>query len=88
MSDTEAKFEAAVAAVKNLDERPDNETLLELYAFYKQATAGDVSGDEPGFFDFVGLSKYEAWERLQGMPADEAREQYITLVTSLGGKLD
>jgi len=88
MSNTEEQFQAALDAVKNLDQRPDNETLLELYAFYKQATAGDVAGDKPGFFDFVGLSKYEAWERLQGMPQDEARLQYITLVTSLGGKLD
>lgn len=88
MSDLENRFNAAVAAVKDLEERPDNDTLLELYAFYKQATAGDVAGEKPGFFDFVGLSKYEAWERLQGMSQDEARTQYITLVTSLGGQLD
>lgn len=88
MSNEKAQFEAAVEAVKELDERPDNDTLLELYAFYKQATAGDVTGDKPGIFDFVGLSKYEAWERLKGIPEDEARKQYIDLVVSLGGDVD
>ena len=88
MSDIENQFEAASAAAKNLDERPDNDTLLQLYALYKQGSEGDVTGDKPGFFDFVGLSKYEAWERLQGMTQDEAKQQYVTLVTSLGGQLD
>lgn len=88
MSDLETQFNAAVAAVKQLEERPDNDTLLELYGFFKQATDGDVSGTKPGIFDFVGLSKYEAWERLQGIPQDEARKQYIGLVKSLGGQVD
>lgn len=88
MSDTDTRFAAALDAVQSLEQRPDNDTLLELYAFYKQATSGDVGGEKPGFFDFVGLSKYEAWERLQGMSEDEAKQQYITLVSSLGGQVD
>lgn len=88
MSDLKARFRSAVDAVQHLDDRPDNDTLLQLYAFYKQATAGDVAGDKPGMFDFVGLSKYEAWARLKGMPGDEARQQYVDLVISLGGTVD
>lgn len=87
MSDIENEFEAAAAAAKDLDERPDNDTLLQLYALYKQGSAGDVTGEKPGFFDFVGLAKYEAWERLQGMTDEDARQKYIDLVKSLGGKL-
>ena len=82
-----ASFEQAVEAAKSLPEKPDNDTLLKLYALYKQGTAGDVSGDKPGFFDFVGLAKYEAWEQLQGMSAEDAQNQYVALVRELGGDI-
>ena len=59
MSDLQARFEQATQDVKGLSERPDNDTLLRLYAFYKQGSEGDVSGPKPGFFDFVGTAKYE-----------------------------
>ncbi len=88
MSDTKDRFMAAVDAVQGLEQRPDEETLLQLYAFYKQGTMGDVSGDKPGMFDFVGMTKWEAWASLQGMPRDEARRQYTDLVISLGGKVE
>ena len=83
MSDLEQQFEEASAAAKQLPEKPDNETLLELYAFYKQGSSGDVTGEKPGFFDFVGVAKYDAWEKIQGMQADEARQKYVDLVTRL-----
>ncbi|MCX8005088.1 MAG: acyl-CoA-binding protein, partial [Burkholderiaceae bacterium] len=35
MSDLKAQFEKAVADSKTLPERPDNATLLKLYALYK-----------------------------------------------------
>ena len=85
MSELEQKFEEAAAAAKQLPEKPDNETLLELYAFYKQGSSGDVTGEKPGFFDFVGVAKYDAWEKIQGMQADEAKQKYVDLVTRLRG---
>lgn len=85
VSDLNDEFEAAAVRVKQLDERPDNDTLLKLYALYKQGAEGDVSGDKPGFFDFVGVAKYEAWEKLKGTEQDEARKRYIALVDSLTG---
>lgn len=78
-------FARAATAAKSLPERPDNETLLRLYGLYKQGSAGDVSGDKPGFFDFVGVAKYEAWEKLRGTTPEQAREQYVSLVRELGG---
>ena len=84
MSDLQAQFEQAAKDVHALAERPDNDTLLRLYALYKQGAEGDVSGAKPGFFDFVGTAKYEAWAKLKGTGQDEAKQKYIDLVKKLG----
>jgi acyl-CoA-binding protein len=78
-----AKFEAAAAAAKQTKKKPDNATLLKLYSFYKQASEGDVAGKRPGGFDFVGGAKYDAWDKLKGMSADEAMQNYIKQVERL-----
>lgn len=83
MSDLKTRFEAAVAASKNLSERPDNGTLLKLYALYKQGSAGDVEGKRPGFTDMIGRAKYDAWAEIKGLTNDEAMQQYITLIEQL-----
>ena len=83
MSDLQAKFEQAAKDVHALAERPDNDTLLRLYALYKQGAEGDVSGPKPGFFDFVGTAKYDAWAKLKGTDQAKARENYVKLVERL-----
>ena len=83
MSDLKKRFEQAQADVKQLDERPDNATMLKLYSLFKQASEGDVDGKRPGFSDMVGRMKWDAWNELKGTPADEAMQQYIDLVESL-----
>lgn len=83
-ADLKARFEAAVANSKNLSERPDNATLLQIYALYKQATVGDNTEKKPGFGDMVGRAKWDAWAKLKGTSADEAMQQYIALIDSLG----
>lgn len=88
MSVEQERFEKAATAVKSLDEKPDNDTLLQLYALYKQGSEGDVSGQKPGFFDFVGLAKYEAWEQLAGTSREEARKRYVDLAEALGARVD
>ncbi len=85
MSPLQAAFESAVANSKNLAERPDNQTLLRLYALYKQATEGDISGKRPGFTDLVGRAKYDAWAGLQGTTNETARQEYIDLIEALSG---
>jgi acyl-CoA-binding protein len=82
-NDLKTRFEAAAAAAKQTKKRPDNATLLKLYAFYKQATDGDVAGARPGGFDFVGGAKHDAWGKLKGMSADEAMQGYIKQVERL-----
>ena len=71
--------------MKSLPERPDNDTMLRLYALYKQGSEGDVKGEKPGFFDFVGAAKYEAWEKLRGTSEEQARKKYVDLVRKLVG---
>ena len=83
MSDLKARFDQAARDVKELDARPDNTTLLQLYALYKQATVGDANGKRPGMLDLVGRAKYDAWERLKGNTADQAMEQYMAVVQKM-----
>ena len=83
MATLKAKFEAAVANSKNLSERPDNATLLKIYALYKQGTSGDNTEKKPGFSDMVGRAKWDAWNTLNGTSSDDAKQQYIDLIQSL-----
>ena len=83
MPDLNAQFQTAVAESKQLPKRPDNQTLLKLYALYKQSTEGDVSGEAPGGFDFVGKAKYDAWAGLKGQTQDQAKTAYVALVEEL-----
>ena len=83
MADLKALFDAAVANSKNLSERPDNATLLKLYALYKQGTAGDNTEKKPGFGDMVGRAKWDAWNSLKGTSNNDAMQQYVDLIQSL-----
>lgn len=83
--DLQSQFEQASLDITRLGHRPDNDTLLRIYALYKQGAEGDVRGDKPGFFDFVGTAKYEAWAKLSGTPREQAMREYIRLVRDLGG---
>jgi len=88
MTDLNSRFEKASTAAKSLPSRPDNNTMLQLYALYKQGSSGDVAGNKPGMFDFVGVAKYDAWEKIKGLSQDDAMNQYIDLVRKLGGNID
>ncbi|MGZ5202582.1 MAG: acyl-CoA-binding protein [Telluria sp.] len=79
------QFAQAQIDSKNLSERPDNMTLLKIYALYKQGANGDVTGERPGFTDMIGRAKYDAWAQLQGTSQDDAMQQYIDLIEELKG---
>ena len=83
MSDLKARFEQAVTESKQLPEKPDNMTLLKIYALYKQASVGDVDGKRPGFTDMVGRAKWDAWNGLKGTAGPQAMQDYIDLIESL-----
>ncbi len=81
--DLNALFTQAVSESKDLKDRPSNDSLLQLYSFYKQATEGDAGGEAPAMFDFVAKAKYEAWSALKGKTKEEAMDSYIKLVEKL-----
>jgi len=83
MAELQAKFEQAVADSKTLPEKPDNATLLQLYALFKQASSGDADAERPGFGDFVARAKWDAWNAIAGKSKDEAMQEYVDLVESL-----
>ena len=84
MSALNTAFDQAVADSKNLSERPDNATLLKIYALYKQGSVGDNAEKKPGFSDIVARAKWDAWSRLKGTSQDDAMQQYIDLINELG----
>ncbi|MGH8805987.1 MAG: acyl-CoA-binding protein [Polaromonas sp.] len=84
MSDLKAAFDKAMLDSKNLSERPDNATLLKIYALYKQGSAGDNTEKKPGFSEMVARAKWEAWNNLKGTSQDDAMQQYIDLIAELG----
>ena len=79
MTDLKKQFKDTVAFVKNADTgfKPSNDLKLQMYALYKQATQGDVTGKKPGFTDVVGKAKYNAWSKIKGMSSEEAMQAYI-----------
>jgi acyl-CoA-binding protein len=86
MSTLDLDFTAAVAASKTLPRRPDNETMLKLYALYKQGTEGDAPAEAPG--DMMGMFKHKAWAEVAGTPKDGARQAYVDLVKALQASMD
>ncbi|MEC5212842.1 diazepam-binding inhibitor (GABA receptor modulating acyl-CoA-binding protein) [Polaromonas sp. CG_9.5] len=84
MSELNTAFDQAMADSKNLSERPDNATLLKIYALYKQGSVGDNAEKKPGFSDMVARAKWDAWSKLKGTSQDAAMQQYIDLINELG----
>lgn len=79
------QFAQAQAESKNLPERPDNMTLLKIYALYKQGSSGDATGERPGMTDFVNRAKFDAWAALKGTSQEDAMQQYVDLIEELKG---
>ena len=77
------QFAQAQTDSKNLPERPDNMTMLKIYALFKQGSIGDAAGERPGMTDFVARAKFDAWTELKGTSKEDAMQQYIDLVEEL-----
>jgi diazepam-binding inhibitor (GABA receptor modulating acyl-CoA-binding protein) len=83
MSDLQTRFDQAVTDSKLLPAKPDNSTLLQIYALFKQGSVGDATGERPGFTDFVGRAKYDAWAAHKGKSKEVAQQAYIDVIESL-----
>jgi len=58
-------------------------TKLEIYAFFKQGTIGDVNTVSPGWTDVKGKAKWNAWNSKKGMSRESARKAYVDFVSQL-----
>lgn len=76
-------FEAARQRSQRLPDKPSIDSMLELYALYKQGAFGDVTGDRPSVLDIRGRAKYDAWAARKGMSRDDAMRAYIACVDRL-----
>lgn len=76
-------FNEAAEAIKTLSSRPSNDTLLQLYALFKQGTEGDVTGNRPGLLDPKGRAKFDAWSQKKGLSKEDSQQQYVDLVKTL-----
>ncbi len=83
MSALKAQFEKASEDAKALKSRPDNDTLLKMYALYKQGSEGDNAGKRPGLTDPIGRRKFDAWLAEKGTSQDDAKKAYVALIKSL-----
>ncbi|MDO5102314.1 MAG: acyl-CoA-binding protein [Lautropia sp.] len=83
MSSLEDAFRKAQQDIVDLPVAPGRISQLRLYALLKQATVGDVSGRRPGFSDFEGRSRWDAWQALAGTGQEEAMREYIRVVDQL-----
>jgi diazepam-binding inhibitor (GABA receptor modulating acyl-CoA-binding protein) len=83
MASLKDKFAAAAKDAVKLPKEPNNDDKLEIYALYKQASAGDVKGNRPGFLDMVGRAKYDAWSKKKGLAGDAAMQAYIDFIAKL-----
>jgi diazepam-binding inhibitor (GABA receptor modulator, acyl-CoA-binding protein) len=83
MSALKPQFDKASEDAKALKSRPDNDTLLKMYALYKQGSEGDNAGKRPGLTDPIGRRKYDAWLAEKGTSQDDAKKAYVALIKTL-----
>ncbi|KAL6770984.1 hypothetical protein ACKKBF_B33490 [Auxenochlorella protothecoides x Auxenochlorella symbiontica] len=81
-SDLDVRFSKAIWLVRKGPPVPGttNDTKLAYYAHFKQATEGDVKGNQPWAVQMEARAKYDAWAMLQGMTKDEAKAKYIEML--------
>ncbi|CAM5147044.1 unnamed protein product [Eretmochelys imbricata] len=83
---SQAEFDKAAEEVKQLKSQPTDEEMLYIYSYFKQATVGDINTERPGFLDFKGKAKWDAWNVLKGIAKEEAMKAYIAKVEELKSK--
>lgn len=76
-------FEEAAAHLQSVVHVASREQLLYLYARYKQVKVGNCNTPKPGFFDFEGKQKWEAWKALGDSSPSQAMQEYIAAVKKL-----
>ena len=81
-SQLDIKFHKAFEDISKLKEVLPPDTMLKLYAFYKQGISGDSFKINAGP-DVRDAFKFNAWMQLNGMSQEEAKKEYIKLAKSI-----
>lgn len=75
-------FVAATAADR-MAPKVSSDLQLQLYGLYKIATEGPCTAPQPSVLKVTARAKWNAWQKLGGMPPEEAMQKYIMIVTEL-----
>jgi len=78
-----ALFERAANRLKSIVDKLETKQLLELYAFYKQATEGPCNIPRPHWYEMQAKHKWEAWKALGDMTNATAMKSYVQLISEL-----
>eukprot|EP00438_Fugacium_kawagutii_P031511 Skav207599 [mRNA] locus=scaffold2450:158929:160222:+ [translate_table: standard] len=70
-------------AVNKLTRSTPESLRNQIYAYYKQATEGDVEGERPAYFSQKERAKYDAWAKCRGMTFDDAVDKYCQVVDQI-----
>ncbi len=85
--DLDTRFNEAVAiAVEMSQSSLPQDVQLRLYAFYKQATIGNLDLKQSSSFHIRDAFKTNAWMQISHISVDEAKESYIEIINSLSNK--
>ena len=85
MEEIEKKFLEAVEEVSNStwgDKVPDKRKLL-IYAYYKQATIGDINTEQPWAYQVKARAKWDAWNSVKDVDTHPSEVEYIKLVNQM-----
>lgn len=79
----ESEFRKYVEIARNMPPQSADNMLI-AYAYYKQATIGDNENERPQeSSNVVKTFKHDTWQRLRGMPPEEAKKKYINTIKRL-----
>jgi acyl-CoA-binding protein len=83
-ADLESRFNEAVAIATEMTQASlPQDVQLRLYAYYKQATQGNVELNQTSSFHLRDAFKTNAWMQIKHISIEEAKEQYIDIIQSL-----
>ena len=79
----EETFKMSIDLIKTLSEKCNNDELISVYKYYKQAKFGDINIKKPFIFNLKENTKWEAWNSVKGLSKEEAMNEYINLSINL-----
>lgn len=83
MKDLESRFNKAYEISSSMQEKLPPDTMLKLYAYYKQATKGQNYSNPSGDDEIRNAFKLNALMQANNLTIEEAKEAYIKLVGKL-----